>query len=214
VTKEQKQTPRWCNWPHREFAREVNDLNVMGARCDAWRAFLTSDTMQRLRRVKGHFIWFNRYQMFDHLIAEFDCTERRLRKVISELVRPEFAGESYTFQRKDIYDSRAWAALPLAWFAKIDEREVPFIEFGLRLPWTVSRKDFTLRWRWKHGRKLAVMTFDNSCLDPRFEKKRWVAEDRFPQEATRQQMWDALFAEVTEKCRTFLVTIVDKDGCE
>lgn len=207
-----KQTPRWCNWPHREFAREVNDLNIMGARCDAWRAFLTSDTMKRLRRVKGHFIWFNRYEMFCKLIAEFACTERQLRKAISELVRPEFSGEPYAFQRSDIYDARSWAKLPLSWFAEIDEREVPVIEFGLRLPWTVNRKDFTLRWRHKRGRKLAVMTFANPAIDDRFEDRRWVAEDLFPPNATRQEMWDALFAEVTKKCRTHLVTIVDQEG--
>lgn len=219
----------WCNWPNREYQRGNNDLYLTGLRCDAWRQFLQSDTVKSFKRLKGNCIWFNRYEYFDKLIAEFDCTERTLRAVIKDLLLPEHRERPIDFLRSDIYDARAWAHIPLNWFVdgleSFNERgekskrrwqyevllanEIPEVQFGIRKPWTVSRDCFTLHHRIKDGGRFAEMTFAHPLIDSRFENRRWVADGKFPREATRQEMTATLFVEVEEKCSRHLVTITD-----
>jgi len=43
----------WCSWPHRENKRDPGDLNKVGARCDAWRAFLQLETIEKLKEING-----------------------------------------------------------------------------------------------------------------------------------------------------------------
>lgn len=221
--------PRWCSWPNRDYQRGNNDLYLTGLRCDAWRTFLTSDTVRAFKRLKGQCIWFNRYEYFDKLIAEFDCTERSLRRVITARLLPEFQDRPIEFVRNDIYDARAWAHIPLNWFvdglAPLSERdpnpgprwqyevlaanEVPDVQLGIKKPWAVSRDSFSLRHRLKNGSRFALMTFAHPQLDRRFQGKRWVADGTFSREATRAVMFAHLFAEVAEKCGRHLVTITE-----
>lgn len=207
--KDHEKSPKWCDLPYREFERELSDLDVIGARCDAWRAFFQSDTLKRLRRLKGHCLWFNQYQMFEKLIIEFACGERALRRAIDGLVRPESFPVVYDFQRTDIYDARAWAWLPLSWFVECESPESPVVQVGLRLPWTITKDCFSMRSKLRAGGRDATMTFSHPNIDSRFKGKRWVAYGRFPVEATRQQMWDSLWAEVVAKCAKHLVLITD-----
>lgn len=205
--------PRWCNWPHREFAAEIDGLYTLGSACDAWRRFMVSDTLHALRRVKGHFIWFNRYQQFSELIAEFRCSERSLRRTMKRLLLPGRDLPEFAFRRCDIYDSRAWARLPLRLFTEVDPRVDPAIRFGLLdSPWTVSKSCFKVHRRMKKGRRIAVMTFDHPLLDGRFEHRRWVGEMPFPNTMTRAEVVDALFETVTETCANHNVMIVDGDA--
>jgi hypothetical protein len=221
--------PRWCNWPNRDYQRATTDLFQVGARCDAWRAFLSSDTMKRLNRVKGRIIWFNQYEYFDTLLAEFDCSEATLRKVIREILLPEFRDNAFAFRRKDIFDARAWATVPLNWFTqgldgfqqrKDDRRrfqnevleacEVPKVQFAIKLPWDVTSDYFTLKHRLKNGQRVAELLFDHPELDPRFQGRRWVADGVFPTATSRAEMLKALFRQAEEKCANHQVRIIDR----
>lgn len=222
--------PRWCNWPNREYQRGDNDLYLTGLRCDAWREFFSSETLRTLKRIKGHCIWFNRYEYFDKLIAEFDCAERTLRNVIKGLLLPGFQDRPIDFLRSDIYDARAWARVPLNWLLEglqsfgerdpnqprqwqhevLETNQVPEIQFGVKKPWIVTRDCFSLRHRLKDDGRFAEMTFAHPDLDPRFENKRWVADGKFAREATRAEMEAALFAQVEERCARHLVTITEQ----
>jgi len=216
---------RWCGWPNVSYAREMEDLFKVGIRCDAWRSFLSSETAAKLKKIKGHIIWFNRYEYFDKLICEFDCSEKRLRNVIKSLMRVGHEKE-IEFIRNDIYDARAWTRLPLSCFAEVDgclprsgkdlwqcevleHNEMPVILFGIKLPWTVSRNCFALTHRLKHGKRHAEMTFSHPQLDYRFDNKRWVAEKTFPKETNRKEMTEDLFAKAEDECTKHLVTIID-----
>jgi hypothetical protein len=215
----------WCNWPHRENKRGPDDLYKVGVRCDAWRSFLQSETIAKLKKIKGSVIWFNKYEYFDKLICEFDCSEKKLRSVIESLMRRGHE-KPVEFLRRDIYDARAWAYLSLSCFAGIDgcnERsgknhwqheilkynEIPVVQFGIKLPWVVSRSCFTLTHRLKNGERFAIMTFDHPQLDLRFDSKRWVGKETFPRETTRKEMTEHLFATVESECAKHLVAISD-----
>lgn len=213
----------WCNWPHRENKRDPGDLNKVSARCDAWRSFLQSETIAKLKKMKGNCIWFNKYEYFDKLICEFDCSEKRLRSVVKSLMR---SGHEVPvdFTRRDIYDARAWAYISLSCFAKIDgngrsgasyyssdvlkHNEIPVVQFGIKQPWTVSRSCFTLAHRLKNDKRYAIMTFNHPQLDLRFDGKRWVADGMFPRKATRKEMTEYLFAKVKNECAKHLVNII------
>lgn len=199
---------QWCNWPNRDFARQIDDVYSMGASCDAWRRFLVSDTLRALQKVKGHFGWFSRYEEFDKLLVEFDCSEKRMRHTINGLRAAEFANEDYSFTRMDIYDARSWAKLPLRWFVEVDPRVDPTIQFGIRIPAQIDIARFHLSHRMKKGQKMALITCDDTRFDGRFKGKRWCAERAFPRGTTRQDEWDVLMGEVREKCQKYLMTIV------
>jgi hypothetical protein len=201
--------PNWITWPRRDYSEDITQLYRQGARCDAWRAFLQSKTVAAFKRVKGHVIWFNRYENFEKLIVEFDCSEAALRRVIAKLVRPAFRGLPFEFKRDDIYDARAWARLPLNWFADIDEREIPVVQFGIRLPVSVPRSAFTLSHRLKWPGRFAEMVFEAPWLDARFKGRRWAADGTFAKDATRAEMMASLFAQVESRCKAARVTITD-----
>jgi len=209
-----KMKPNW---------RETDDLYKVGARCDAWRTFFKSETIAKLKKIKGRVIWFNRYEYFDKLICEFDCSEKKLRAVIKSLIIPG-REMPIMFVRKDIYDARAWAYLPLSCFAEINgcnersdknhwqydilkSNEMPVIQFGLKKKWVVDMGCFKIKHRLKDGMRFAVMTFEHSQLDSRFDGKRWVAEQMFPRETTKEEMTEALFAKVKAECVKHIVTI-------
>lgn len=213
----------WCGSPNHSNMRELDDLFKVGARCDAWRSFLKSKTVAALRQIKGHVIWFNRYEHFETLICEFDCTESKLTAVIKGLMLPK-SREIVEFVRRDIYDARAWAYLPLGCFTKTTgfnkrtdtERmqydvlalnEMPIVQFGIRKPWVVTRDCFTLRHRIKDGGRFAEMTFAHPQLDTRFRNLRWVADGMFPREAKRADIEAVLFAKVREEAANYLVSI-------
>ena len=215
--------PGWVDWPNHKYARDIEDLYKVGRRCDAWREFFRSETIEKLKKIKGYILWFNRYSYFERLICEFDCSEKKLRMTIESLMRTGHE-TPVTFVRKDIYDARAWADLPLNCFAEIDgcnersgevlwqhheilKNEMPIIQFGIRKRWVVSRDLFVLTHRLKYGERFATMTFSHPQLDPRFENKRWVAEKTFHKEASRKEMTEALFAEVEQECTKYLVKI-------
>ncbi len=199
--------PNWIIWPHREYQQQIDDLYRMGAICDAWRRFMQSGTLKALKRVKGYFGWFNRYDYFNSLYVEFEVSEKALRKAITSLLLPEHKDKAYEFRRIDIYDARAWAILPLNWFVETDLREVPSLHLGIKLPLVVERSNFHLSHRLKDGGRFAVMTFNADFLDRRFEGKRWVAEHMFPREATRAEMQANLFQVVERECAKCMVTI-------
>lgn len=196
--------PLWCDWPNRKYGLEVHDLTLMAIRCDAWRAFFSSETAVALQRLKGHVIYFSQYQAFDKLICEFRCSEKQLARTIRKMFHPslEFDGKparesNWTpiFRRKDIYDARTWTNIPLTWFVPVSEwkpptedehwrnltqvlaaKETPTLQLSIELPWVVQRKCFTLRRRSKDRKLLWVMTFAHPDIDPRFGNRRWVAE--------------------------------------
>lgn len=180
--------------------------------------------MEALHKIKGRIIWFNRYEYFDNLICEFPCSEKKLREVITGIMRPGHE-LSVEFTRNDIYDSRAWAYLPLDCFVDVqginkrisrkrgwqhdtlDRNEMPVAHFGIDLPWVVSRDCFKLAHRLKDGGRFAEMTFAHPYLDPRFNNLRWVADGQFQREATRAEMESDLFSKVEERCKKYKVTI-------
>jgi hypothetical protein len=198
----------WCISRDKEFAREVDELHKLSSRIDAWKLFLNSSTIRKLHKLKGHAIWFNRYEFFERMICEFDCSEKALREAICSMLRPKKRLD-VRFHRNDIYDARAWCRLPLSCFIEVKGSEVPVIDFGVKLPWVVTRDCFTLTHRLKRWFRFAEMTFNHPQLNPRFEGRRWVADSRFPKEATRQEMTEALMADVKAKCAGHMVTIVD-----
>ena len=196
------------------------------ARCDAWRTFLSSETAAKLRKLRGHVLWFNKYEAFDKLLMEFSCAEKRLLETLRELVVGNHTLPP--FRRIDIYDSRSWLFLPLDWFVPIsgmnsrtfDERwqndvlrinEVPILQVGLRRPWTVTRDCFRVIRCTKRRRRLAVMVFDHPDLDSRFAGKRWCAEIEC-EGKDRHVIENDLFALTAAECQKHLVTIVDPDG--
>jgi hypothetical protein len=214
---------KWIHNPDRDFMRDGADLFKVGARCDAWRAFLNSKTVAALKKIKGHVIWFNQHEYFDKLICEFDCSERRLTAVIEGLMRPGHQ-MPVKFSRVDIYDARAWCYLPLSCFAHtrgfkersgvkhwgsevLELNEMPMVEFGIKLPWVVSRDCFTMTHKVKGDVRFAEMGFAHPQLDAHFKNCRWVADGTFTRDATRKEMEDALFAKVQAKCRNYQVTI-------
>ena len=212
--------PNWCGWPNQENARGIEDLEIMGMRCDAWRDFLSSETAAMFKKLKGSIIWFNKYQYFDKLICELGCSEKTAIKTIESLMRPGYI-VLVDFVRNDIYDSRAWAEIPLICFADIQgnersgdyfgyelhKNEMPVIQFGLKKKWVVDMGCFKIKHRLKDGMRFAVMTFEHSQLDSRFDGKRWVAEQMFPRETTKEEMTEALFAKVKAECVKHIVTI-------
>lgn len=213
----------WCDLPDRKtHMRDTEDLYKVGARVDAWRSFLGPTTVKKLKRIKGNVVWFNKWEHFDKLICEFDCTEKQLRRVIESLLRP--GHEVPDFLRNDIYDARAWASVPLNYFVEeasfnpraikkpfhweiLEAHEVPLVQFGIELPWVVSRNCFSLAHRLKGDGRFAEMSFAHPQLDARFENRRFVADGIFRREATRKEMEEALFAKVEIECHRCLVTI-------
>jgi hypothetical protein len=215
----------WCGWPDHSNMRATEDLFKLGARCDAWRIFFKSKAIASLKKINGHIIWFNRYEYFDKLICEFDCPQKQLISVLSRLMHPDHRVH-IEFLRNDIYDARAWCYLPLSCFVNVEGfakrtgikhlqseileiNEMPVVEFGIKLPWTVTRDCFTLTHRIKGSARFAEMTFAHPQLDPRFNNCRWVADGMFPRETERKEMEDVLFARVQAECSKHQVTIVD-----
>ena len=225
-----KHRPDWCDWPNRKSSRGPTDLYRVGARCDAWKIFLQPKTIAKLKKISGSCIYFNQYKYFDKLICEFDCSEIRLRNAIFSLMRKDHE-LPVAFIREDIYDARAWASLPLDCFAELDgcnERsgkdrwgydilkynEMPVVQFGIKLPWVVSRSCFTLTHKLiENGeRRRAKITFKHPQLRHNFDSKkgRWAGEDIYPRETTRKEMEDDLFPRVQNELAKHLVTIKEK----
>ena len=213
----------WCDWPNKEYARNFEDLYKTGARCDAWRTFLQSETLAALKKIKGYVLYFNKYAYFDTLIIECGCTQKKLRTVIEPLMRPDHKLPVNCI-RNDIYDNRAWARIPLDCFAEIrgcndlsgkrifqyevlKYNEMPVVQFGIKKPWVVKRECFTLTHKLRDHDRKATMIFNHPQLDFRFSGGRWVADQVFPREATRAEMTDELFAKVKTECAKHLVTI-------
>lgn len=215
----------WCNWPNQEYARNLEDLARMGARCDAWRKFFSSGTLRRLSRLEGTVIWFNRYEAFDKLLVECNCTEKQLRSAIKKMLLPDFKSHVYEFKRQDIYDAISWAKIPLNLFVTgleecaqrdglehwqyeiLARNEVPLVQIGIKLPWTVSRNCFSIVDRVRDGRKITVMICNHPDIDPRFNGKRWVAEGEFSPGTPKSQKMETLFAKVEVECLKHQVTI-------
>ena len=218
--------PDWCDWPNRKSSRGPSDLYRVSARCDAWKLFLQSKTIAKLKKISGSCIYFNKYEYFDKLICEFDCSEKKLKSVIKSLMRKDHE-MPVEFLREDIYDARAWATLPLDCFAEINgcnERsgkdrwsheilkydEMPVVQFGIKLPWIVSRSCFTLTHRLiKDGaRRHAKLIFRHPQLRHNFDSTgRWAGERIYPRETTRKMMESDLFAKVKGELAKHLVTI-------
>ena len=217
--------PKWCNWPDQENIRDLEDLYKVSNRCDAWKAFFNSSAVKKIKKAKGYILWFNKWEHFDKLICEIDLSEKKAQKLIKSLMLPGHE-KPIIFKRQDIYDARGWVHLPLSCFVKIkgfNERsgkdhyqnkileynEMPIVQFGIKLPWSVSRKCFTLTHRLKYNERHAVMRFNHPDLDHRFEGKRWVAEAIFKPETTRKEMTEKLFTDVEDECAKYLVTITE-----
>ena len=219
----------WCNWPNREYKDDCESFARMAIRCDVWRAFFSSRLSDRLGRLKGRIIWFNRHEAFDKLLCEFDCSERLITQILGSFMRPGHERE-IVFRRCDIYDKRAWTHLPLNCFIDTEtleprgptsERwldmtealrmnEVPLLSFSIPQKWTVSRECFSLHHRIKDDKRFAEMVFSHPYLDGRFQNRRWVADGWFPKEATRYEMETELLSKVRENCVSHWVTI---GGC-
>lgn len=219
--------PNWCTWPNREYAYKIDDLRKVGARCDAWRAFFQSESIKKLRRLKGSVLWFNMYEYFDTLICEFECSEKQLRTALRGMMRPG-KERPIEFKHEDIYNATAWAYLPLDCFveasgfnarssndrpfsdsAVLEKHEIPNLRIGIKLPRSVPRSQFKLTHRLNGDRRFAEIHYYGPELERRFKDKRWCAEGTFPREATRQEMEAALFAKVEERCAEHMVTITD-----
>ena len=199
----------------------------MGTRCDAWRAFLSSSTFEVLAKLRGHVIWFNKYEAFDRLIMEVSCSFKRLREALRGLIRARFLDTTnLTPVRKDIYDARGWISLPLDRFVSIHgmhprtgnptwehdvlaRNEMPIVDIGLQTRWKVSRDCFHVIRRSKGRKPMAVMVFSHPQLDERFEEERWCAEQEWIPGANRQDMETALLPKVVERCKRYLVEIVE-----
>jgi hypothetical protein len=228
---------RWCDWPLPEHARELDELAKVGARCDAWRQFMKSEALAVIKMSVNPFCWFNAWENFDRLILELDCGEGELRAAINDRLRPQYKECSYGFKRMDIWDSRSWCTLPLEWFVEgmagfgasrngkrpdwpetvLTHNDMPVLQFGIKLPWTVGQECFwmehkikrdpwgssTLEWR------EAFMFFDHPDIDKRFKGRRWAADGKFAVAATRSEMEEALWEVVLAKCKTSLVTVVE-----
>ncbi len=222
--------PDWCDWPNRKSSRGPSDLYKVSARCDAWKLFLQPKTIAKLKKISGSCIYFNKYEYFDKLICEFDCSEIRLRNAIFSLMRKGHE-LPVAFLREDIYDARAWASLPLDCFTEVDgcnERsgkdrwnhdilkydEMPVVQFGIKLPWVVSRSCFTLAHKLVEdgARRRAKITFRHPQLRHNFDSKkgRWVGEKIYPRETTRKEMEDDFFAEVKNELAKYLVTMEEE----
>ena len=201
--------PDWCGWPDKEYAREIDDLYAMGAACDAWRLFLTSRSLTEFKRLKGYFGWFQQHDFFSKLNVECDCSEKRLRRVIYDLRLFLFQVEPYKFLRNDIYDSRAWAVIPLRHFVEVDTRVEPMIHFGLRLPWTVSASCFKMIRRTKRRKQLDTMVFIHPQIDGRFGGQRWCADRVYVPGVPVAERFAALLDDVREQAAKYLVTIED-----
>ena len=212
----------WCTWPNRKYARDVEQLTRMAIRCDAWRMFFSS-TAQTLKKLKGHIIWFNRYEAFDKLLCEFECSERHLVKTIRPLMRRDIP---LVFRRSDIYDARAWLTLPLDCFVKIDGtnprtrdprfqdealklNETPIVRFSIRKKWIIDWECFTIQRRRRAGRVTDIVTFAHPDIDSRFEGGRWCAQKVFPAGTPKKQREAELLSIVREKAAQYLVTITE-----
>jgi hypothetical protein len=202
----------------------LSDLGQVGFRCDAWRAFLESDTAAQFAKLKGHILWFNRYESFDKLLMEFTCSRKALRTAILSLMRPGNV-LPVSFVRRDIYDSRGWATFPLTCFVPVEGLqprthepqwqsevlplgEVPEISFGIPMPWMVSQDCFSLHQRTKRGQRLTVMTFDHPSLDRRFNGRRWCAEMVFAAGTPSSEKRERLLETVRRECKKHMVTII------
>lgn len=219
--------PDWCDWPNRERKHGSSYLYRFSARCDAWKIFLQSKTIAKLKKLKGSCIYFSKYEYFDKLICEFDCSETKLTNLIKSLMRKDHESP-VDFLRDDIYDARAWASFPLNCFAELDgcnERsgkdrwgsdileydEMPFVQFGIPLPWVVARSCFTLAHKLieNGARRYAKMTFKHPQLSYHFDAKgRWAGEKIYPRKATRKEMEQDLFSRMKNELTKHLVRII------
>lgn len=214
----------WCDNPDTENSRELSDLYKVGRRVDAWRDFFHSRTVDMLMRLDGAILWFNRWEYFDRLICEFDCSKEIAVETITGLM---IAGHELPmdFIRNDIYDSRAWCNLPLDCFVDahgFSERtcddipqyevlkynQMPILQLGIKkVEWTVTLDCFTFSHKLKDGERFAQITFDHPQLRAHFKGRRWCADGKFDRSATRKQMEDALFAKVITECQKYQVEI-------
>jgi len=147
-------------------------------------------------------------------------------KYIQRLRHPK-GRPAITFLRDDLYDARAWCRIPLDHFIPIPSggftarthddshsgyvlkhNEMPVLQFGLQLPWIVSRDCFTLTHRLKDGGRFAEMFFKHPQLNPRFQGRRWVADQNFPRNTTGQHMEETLIALVQANAPKYLFAIV------
>lgn len=224
---DQQERQIWCNWPHEENARELDELAQMTARCFAWTQFFSEQACEQLRLLEGSFVWFSRYEHFDKLIMTFGCTEAELRAKIIELMLPNVARD-VTFRRKDLYDARAWAYITLDCFAELDADprtgepspysdprigHLPLIHFGINKQWQVSRDSFKVKHRLtSYATRKAKMVFSHPDLDARFDNARWAADGEFPRTMPIADIKVALFADVEKRCAQHMVTIVDQEN--
>ncbi len=90
-------------------------------------------------------------------------------------------------------------------------REMPIVQFGIKIPWIVSRSCFTLTHRLieNGARRSAKLIFRHPQLRHNFgsKKERWAGEKIYPRETTRKEMEDDLFAEVEGELAKYLVTV-------
>jgi hypothetical protein len=186
-----------------EYKEQIDELHALAAQCDAWRLFLTDETMRCFRGVKARLNnWYGRY---DSLTALCECTEGKLRDAIGLMTHaPTF---DFEFLRHDIYDPWAIAEIPLSCFVCVDPAVKPAVRFGIKLPWVVSEDDFKIVRRQKHHRQLDVMVFEHAQLSRRSEGARWCAEIEYDAGKTKEERFAVLMAEVRGKAAQYLVTI-------
>lgn len=224
----------WCDSPY--LVREISDLYRVGSRVDAWREFLLSDKIEVLRALNMSVCSFNQYSMFDQLIIMLDCSEESAIAGIRAIMRQGYEQE-FEFRRDSIFDERAWAYLPLSCFAAaqgFNERELgqkiwqmdilkvnPMPEFmvGIRKEWIVSLDSFTFSHKIKVDKKhwpvekkrFAQVSFNDPCLDRRYEGNQHVASGIFPVGRDIADIHEELMAEAMMVCAKHAV-IVQEEG--
>lgn len=202
----------------------LQDLEMIAARCEAWRAFLTPGLMNTFSAAHGEIIHFNHYDGFDELICQFPHAPAAIISLFSSLMTR--AHLPIQFERDNLFNSRGWCQLPLNCFVPVNlpPNEIPHIKIGLRdMPWEITSDCFKLYHHIKWNDRIAEMYFEhpNKALNARNGRNRnhqslnkrghRVGEQKFELKAKRPEMHAVMLAKVREECAKHHVRIIDLD---
>ena len=200
-------------WQHQQLKGFKDQVVDMAIKCRAWLAFESVlKTSFAMSAQLGCEVTENFYNSWDNFDVRFPKVndDKVVRRAIQGLCRTGFevGDDPLLFKRRDIYDKMAYASFPLDWFVETTAKCK--VTFSLPLPMVFAVSSFRLkRCRKVHqGDNWWGRLYLHDGRVPMGYSERQVAESwLFPNETTREQMFEALLAKVRERGDECLFTI-------
>lgn len=180
----------------------------MAEKCRAWQKFLRLTSFSEIGAAVDE-NWYSDWSNFDIRFPELH-DQRVLRSAIDAMLREpyEVGDDPRLFKRRSLFDKHAYMSVPLNWF--VETTAVCTVTFSLPLPMVFAVSSFRL----KRCRKVRQgdnwwgrLYFHDGRVSEGYREHE-VAEDfTFPNETTREEMFEALLNKVREREDQCLFTI-------